>query len=85
MLDLLVLLMIKCVKRRKREQMNGEKKKDEEFKEQCQRYLEGLSLMDLRCYGRFLNRKIRQLAYLILKPDEAIFSVVIFHHPPPSF
>ncbi|MBR2023378.1 MAG: hypothetical protein IJ996_02530 [Clostridia bacterium] len=35
--------------------MNGEKKKDEEFKEQCQRYLEGLSLMDLRCYGRFLN------------------------------
>ena len=33
--------------------------------------------------GELQVKQIRQLAYLILKPDEAIFSVVIFHHPPP--
>lgn len=35
--------------------MGGQNTREEIFKKECERYLKGLSLTDLRCYGRYLN------------------------------
>lgn len=50
----------------------NEKNREILFREQCKEYLKGLSLMDLRGYGRFLNLT----APTKLKKSELIFEII---------